>query len=32
MNSTWPYIIFGVIMAHLLIGVIWLAYKMRKKK
>lgn len=31
MKSAWPTIIFAIVMLHLLIGILWLAYKMRKK-
>ena len=31
MDNTLAYLIFGLVMAHLLIGVIWLMVKMSKK-
>jgi len=32
MNSDWPYIIFGIVMLHLIAGFGYLFYKMNKKK
>ena len=31
MDNTFAYLIFGIVMAHLLVGVIWLMVKMSKK-
>lgn len=32
MDTTWPYIAFGIVMLHIVLGIVWLMYKMGRKK